>query len=379
MGGCPGGGDASPIDRRAMKVEPRKIKAAIIGCGQISEAHLSEIGLIEDAEVVGVCDLQEILAQDAAERFKVGSFYADYRRMIDETKPDVVHLTTPAHTHLPIGIDILRRGCHAYVEKPFGINFEQANELIDEARRNGRLVCGGFSQWYDRVAVLFRSVINDKRIGDVVHFESYYGNSLDGNFAKLLLRDKEHWVNQLPGGMFHNIVSHALYHVVPLLPAPIEKIFCISYNRSGNGAVADELRVLLKSKGVTGYVTIACGVRPITQLLRVYGSAGIAELDLANHLYSERRQSALPGFLGRLQTAFSTGSHFIREGLRTGYLAGTGKDRFFAGMGRLFQEFYESIREGRAEPPVPYEVVLNVAQATDAINDHLQNSQVEGV
>jgi predicted dehydrogenase len=125
-----------------MKRERRKTRVAIVGCGQISEAHLSEIGLIEDAEVVGVCDLQEILAQDAAERFNVRNFYTDYRRMIDETEPDVVHLTTPAHTHLPIGLDVLGRGCHAYIEKPFGINGQEAKALIEAARLTKGLCVG---------------------------------------------------------------------------------------------------------------------------------------------------------------------------------------------------------------------------------------------
>lgn len=352
-----------------------KTRVAIVGCGQISDAHLGEIKLIDGAEVVAACDLSHLLAQDTAERFGIGSYYTDYRRMIEETKPDVVHLTTPAHTHLPIGIDVLGRGCHAYVEKPFGINAEEANRLIDAAQRNNRLVCAGFSQWYDRVSVLFRDAMDNGRIGDIVHFESYYGNSLEGNFAKLLLKDKEHWVNRLPGGMFHNIISHALYHVVPLLSGPIEEISCASYDRSGNGVVDDELRVLLKSERVSGYVTISSSVRPVTQFVRVYGREGIAELDFANHVYSERAKARLPGFLGRVQTAISNGKHLVAEGLRAGYLAGRGKDRFFSGMGRLFEEFYEGIREGRDEPPIPYRVVRDVAEATDMINNRPRGAE----
>jgi predicted dehydrogenase len=352
-----------------------KVRVAVVGCGQISEAHVKEIGLLKDAEIVAVCDILESLARDLAERYEIPEVFEDADELLEKAKPDVVHVTTPPHTHLGIGSMVMQSGCHAYIEKPFGLNCEEAEKLVHSAQKNRVLICAGFSQVYDTVSIKMRKFIEDGRLGDVVHVESYYGNSLAGNFSRIFLNDKNHWIHKLPGKLFQNIISHALYHITPYLPNNCDVVKCLAIDRSENGVFFDELRVMLLAGNVTAYITFTSSVNPITQFVRIYGTKAIAEMDLANHAFRCYQSTNLPGPVARVYNSLSTGAQSIKEGIRHAKQMWRGEDRFFAGMGNLFSAFYDSIREGGLTPPVAYDEVLKVSTIIDEISR--QCSQLE--
>jgi len=356
----------------------RKVTVAIIGCGQISDAHLSEVALIPEAEVVAVCDLIKVLADDTADRFDIPYAYCDYKKMITDLHLDVVHITTPPHTHLTIGLDVINNGCHAYIEKPFGLNYQQAKELIEAAKNNKVIVCAGFSQFYDLVSLRCQEFIKSGSLGEVVHVETFYGNSMDGSFSRLFLQDKEHWIHKLPGKLFQNIISHAMYHVIPFFPGPMDQIVCFAQDRSKNGVFQDELRVMMHSGNVTGYLTFTSAVRPVTQFIKIYGTKAIVEVDLVNHIFSYLESTDLPGPIARARNAIIPGRHLIGEGIKNIRNMMIGKDRFFAGMGNLFKQLYKNIRQGAITPPVPYSYVLNVSAVMDEIANQCQKIESVG-
>lgn len=353
----------------------KKIKVAIIGCGQISDAHLSEIRLIPYAHVVAVCDLYESLAEDTADRFDVGAYYSDISEMLEKEKPDVVHLATPPHTHLALGTLALERGSHVYVEKPFCTNTDDARKLLKRAEDLGLLVCPGFSQFYDIAYLRCKKFIEDGRLGDVVHVETYYADNLEGNFSKIFLRTKDHWIQKLPGKVIHNVITHALYNIIPYFPDDIERVTCIADDRSGNGVFQDELRVIAKSGNVTGYVTFTNAIRPMTQFVRIYGTKAIVEIDLTNHVFTVKSASELPGPLARSRNALVPAMALIANGFKNIINVFTGKDRFFAGMGGLFDNFYTSVQRGSSVPPVPYEYVLRVTDLMDQIAECMKKEE----
>ena len=55
------------------------IKVGIIGCGKIADQHASAIQSIDDCEIVGVCDKEELMAIQIADRFKIKKYFAQQR------------------------------------------------------------------------------------------------------------------------------------------------------------------------------------------------------------------------------------------------------------------------------------------------------------
>ena len=80
----------------------KRIKIGLVGCGQIADAHLQQIRRIPWAEPVAVCDLEPLLARQAAERFEVRGQFTSIEEMVEVARPDVVHVTTPVESHRPL-------------------------------------------------------------------------------------------------------------------------------------------------------------------------------------------------------------------------------------------------------------------------------------
>ena len=102
------------------------LKVAIVGCGKIADAHAEQIQRIAGCQIVGVCDREPLMARQLYERFPVARYFADLDELLHETRPDVVHVTTPPQSHAGVARACLERGCHVYVEKPFALTEKDA-------------------------------------------------------------------------------------------------------------------------------------------------------------------------------------------------------------------------------------------------------------
>ena len=93
-------------------MEKDKMKIGIIGCGKIADSHVTQIRRIAGCEIVGVCDQEELMAKQLFERYELKQYFDDAIKMIEETKPDVVHITTPPKSHFDLAKLCLEMNCH---------------------------------------------------------------------------------------------------------------------------------------------------------------------------------------------------------------------------------------------------------------------------
>lgn len=114
-----------------------KIGVALIGLGQISQAH--ELGYreaIEHARIVAVCDVRSEVVQRRAASLSCAA-YTDYIELFADPAVEAVDITLPHNLHYPVARAALQRGKHVLIEKPMAGTSAQCRELIDLARRQG--------------------------------------------------------------------------------------------------------------------------------------------------------------------------------------------------------------------------------------------------
>lgn len=342
------------------------LRIALIGCGQIADAHLQQITQLPRTRVVAVCDAYRDLADQAAARFDVPSAYDDFGRMLDETRPDVVHVTTPAQTHHQLAVELLRRGCHVYVEKPLALNVAQADEILATAQAAGRMLCVGHDQLFDPAWLELRQRIDAGDIGPVRHVESVLGYPLSGQFGALVAAEETHWVRRLPGGLFHNTLSHPLYRITELLPDETPRIDARWFAR-GSTDFPTELRVHLQGRDVTGSILFDTGIEP-QRITRVYGARGCLTVDLDAQTVTLHRNPRLPGAFGRIETPCRIWRQAARN-LRRNVGRFLRSDlHYFAGMRGLIAAFYGSIQAG-GPPPIAYTEMRRVTRLMDEVFD----------
>ncbi len=119
-----------------------KLRIGIIGAGGIAQSsHMKGYATIPDqCEITAVVDLNEKVANEAADKFGVGKVYSDYKQMIADGVVDAVSVTTPNKFHKDPTIDCLKAGIHVLCEKPLAMNAAEAKEMCAAARESGKIL-----------------------------------------------------------------------------------------------------------------------------------------------------------------------------------------------------------------------------------------------
>jgi predicted dehydrogenase len=342
-----------------------QLKVALVGCGQIADAHLQEARKLPDASVVAVCDQHIDLARQAAARFDVPGVFDDFGRLLRDVRPDVVHVTTPPHTHRALALEALRGGAHVYVEKPFTVDAGEAEDVIRAATGAGRLVCVGHDQLFDPVWAELRALVRGGALGRVVHVESVQGYDLGGPFGRVLSGEPGHWVHRLPGGLFQNVVSHPLYKITDLLPDAAPQVWA-AWFRGGGSDFPTELRAVLRGAEVTAGLLFSSAARPVQRVVRVYGTRQCVEVDFDGRVLRHGRAATLPGPFAKIQVPFRHLREAARSWGRNVWKFVRCDLHYFAGLNNLLARFYRAIREG-GEPPIPYGEIVRVTAIMDEI------------
>ncbi len=206
--------------------------------------------------------------------------------MLSEHRLDVIHIATPPHSHLALAQKAAEAGCHVFLEKPLALNARDGRRLIDCVQQTNRKMTINYWYNFETPALALKEFVAKGNLGDPVHIESYYGYDLAGGFGQALLSDDRHWVHQLPGKLFQNIIDHAINKITPFLPDEPVEIIARAYRRRNSiddrtDGVLDELRVMILAGGMSAYVTFCSHARPVGHFMRVYGTKNTAHIDFA--------------------------------------------------------------------------------------------------
>lgn len=158
---------------RRFKME--KLRIAIIGTGGISNSHTHGYKTIpEKCEIVAVCDLDEKKAKNYAESYGVPAYYTDFNEMFAKEKIDAVSVCTWNSSHKPATIAALNAGCHVLCEKPMAMNTAEAEEMLECAKKNGKILMVGFVRRFGNDADLIRKFRDGGTLGDLYYAKASY-------------------------------------------------------------------------------------------------------------------------------------------------------------------------------------------------------------
>lgn len=133
-----------------MAVATRKIRAAVIGAGGMSQGyHLPSLKDLEKqglVEVTALCDLNTQRLEDAAAKFSIPQRFTDYRQMLEQVQPEAVYIFMPPHIMFDLVMDVLEQGRHLCIEKPPGVSTEQAESMALMAQEHNCLTMVTFQR-----------------------------------------------------------------------------------------------------------------------------------------------------------------------------------------------------------------------------------------
>lgn len=127
-------------------VQMSKIKTAVIGVGYLGKFHADKYAELPNCELVAVVDADENTARAIGEKLEVEAL-TDYSSLLG--KVDAVSIAAPTTLHHQIAKDFLQHGSHVLIEKPVTVTLEEADELIELARTNNKLIQVGFLERFN--------------------------------------------------------------------------------------------------------------------------------------------------------------------------------------------------------------------------------------
>jgi predicted dehydrogenase len=110
---------------------------AVIGVGHLGQAHARVLAAMDGVELVGVADVSAAQARQVADRHNTRA-YTHYGPLLD--RADAACIVVPTCHHHSVATAFLERGIPLLIEKPIAPTVEQAQELVDLARRKNVVV-----------------------------------------------------------------------------------------------------------------------------------------------------------------------------------------------------------------------------------------------
>src|SRR5262245_371790 len=168
---------------RAEGGAPARRRFAHVGVGSRAYLYLDAIQTThaDKAELVGVCDvnagrleLARAHARKAGRAEPAAYAAAAFDKMIAETKPDTVLVTSVDSTHADYICRAMELGCDVITEKPMTIDAERCRRILETRRKTGRRCRVAFNYRYMPARSQIKELLMGGIIGDVLSVDFHW-------------------------------------------------------------------------------------------------------------------------------------------------------------------------------------------------------------
>lgn len=114
----------------------KKVRWGILSTANIGIAKvIPAMQKSEYCEINAICSRNLETAKNAATKLGIPFAYGRYEEMLADSEIDAVYNPLPNHLHVEWTIKCLEAGKHVLCEKPIGLNFEDAEKLLNETKK----------------------------------------------------------------------------------------------------------------------------------------------------------------------------------------------------------------------------------------------------
>ncbi|MGX7200549.1 Gfo/Idh/MocA family protein [Enterococcus nangangensis] len=123
------------------------LTVGLIGVGMIGRKYLDLLKEKSDVSVKALAVQSEASYAKLKDEFGTTyDLYTDYRQMLADNELQAILVLTPHPTHYAIARDVLKAHKHLFVEKPLVLHALEAEELVHQAEKSGKVFAVGYNQ-----------------------------------------------------------------------------------------------------------------------------------------------------------------------------------------------------------------------------------------
>lgn len=253
-----------------------KIRFALIGCGTIANKHQTALNRLDDAEVVGVYDIDFNLGNTFAEKHSIPVFKS-VEEMIEKTDPQVLNILTPSGKHAENILELIHFNRHFVVEKPLALRLDQIDRILKECDEKGLKLFVVQQNRFNPPVQKLKEALDKERFGKLVlgtvrvrwcRNQDYYDQkSWRGTWAS-------------DGGVLTNQASHHIDMLIWMM-GDTESVVAKTATRLVNIEAEDTGLAILKFKnGALGVIEATTATRPkdLEGSISILGEKGAVEI-----------------------------------------------------------------------------------------------------
>ena len=172
----------------------RTVKFGIIGAGLMGREFASAVArwchLTEfDArpEIVAICDANIAMFDWFKQNFSINQYTEDYHEMLENPEVEAVYCAVPHNLHEKLYCDIIKAGKHLLGEKPFGIDLEANQKILECIKEHPQVFvrCSSEFPFFPAMQKIGQ-MIEDKVFGKIIEVNSGFRHSSDLNLQKTI-------------------------------------------------------------------------------------------------------------------------------------------------------------------------------------------------
>ena len=160
----------------------KSLNVAMIGGGFMGKAHAMAYAAMPmffwPAPAIphrkAVVDVNDVLAEEARQRFGFEEASSDWKDTIARDDIDVVDICTPNNVHAEIAIAAAKAGKHIICEKPLARTVEEARAMTKAVKEAGVTNMVAFNYRRTPAVALAKRFIDEGRIGKILNFRGTY-------------------------------------------------------------------------------------------------------------------------------------------------------------------------------------------------------------
>jgi predicted dehydrogenase len=260
---------------------PAKYRVGVIGhTGRGDYGHGLDIVWLQmpEVEIVGVADADDAGRAEAAKRLGTPKAFADYRKLLDETKPDIVSICPRwLDQHCEMVVAAAERGIHIYLEKPLCRTLEEADQMAAACEKHDVKLAIAHQTRYSPKLRVIRDLIHDGKIGNVLELrgrgkEDQRGGGEDLWVLGSHIMNLMHTLGGEPSWCFASVEQDG---------RPVTKEHVREGNEGIGPLAGDTVRAMYgMPDGVTAYFGSHrnAGTSPTRFGLQIFGSKGAIEI-----------------------------------------------------------------------------------------------------
>ncbi len=256
----------------------KSINIALIGCGRIAGQHARAIDMVDDANLIAVCDLVSEKAENYANEFSAGH-YTNYHQMLrDHPEIDTVAVITPSGMHFEHGLEIIELyGKNIIVEKPTFLKPSDLLRASTAADKAGVKIFPVFQNRYNLAVQRVRRALEQGELGEI---------RVVGVRTRWCRPQRYYDLAPWRGTMSHDggaLTNQGIHHIDLLryLGGEIEEVSATMRTLGADIEAEDTVvATFTYASGAVGNLEVTTAARPddFEASLSIVGSEGLAQL-----------------------------------------------------------------------------------------------------